>query len=129
MTPGSPFAERRFVRFKQDDRIMLDEPLPANTLDPRYDACSEHRTACDCREAMFAENVSEQRAEWEHAKRMFNEVLEGHPTYAYDKHGKPDEQAQCKCSGCVIARRLRLRTIGDVVRDREAWRRRDEPPF
>ncbi|WP_440063859.1 hypothetical protein [Streptosporangium sp. OZ121] len=122
-------GEQYVVRFQRTAMIVLADPLPVDTLDPRYSSCVEHRTACDCREALLSENIREERDRWEHAKQIFNELLQGHPTYAYDEQGHRDEQAQCKCTGCVIARRLHLRTIGDVARDREAWRRRNEPPF
>lgn len=48
---------------------------PRNTLDPRFAVCSEHRPACDCREAEWAE----QRAEWRaaaHEARQLEQALE-----------------------------------------------------
>jgi hypothetical protein len=35
---------------------------PRNTLDPRWEACRDHRTACDCREAEAAEETGELRS-------------------------------------------------------------------
>jgi len=42
---------------------------PRDTCDPRAGACTEHRTACDCREALFAEQRQETRAAYEEANR------------------------------------------------------------
>lgn len=70
---------------------------PGNTCDPRYEACTNHHVACDCREAEWAEERSEQRYARRELQQAFDMVLAGHPTYADD--GKP-----CQCSGCQVAR-------------------------
>ena len=46
------------------DGTLPAADLPANTLDPRYHDCAgQHHTACICREAMFAEELTEVRGE------------------------------------------------------------------
>lgn len=72
---------------------------PKNTLDPRYDACTEHRVACDCREAEFAEERAEQRMERKQMQDAFSEILAGHVTRNYDS-----DAPGCMCTGCQIAR-------------------------
>lgn len=76
---------------------------PKDTCDARYKACMHHRVACDCREAEFAENVSEWRAERKLTENAINEVLRGHQTWAYNDDGR-DEMAECQCTGCQIVR-------------------------
>ena len=59
-------AIRHVVHFGEGRRRMslpLAAPLPRNPVDPRYVACVQHRTACDCREARLAEDRSELQAE------------------------------------------------------------------
>ena len=72
---------------------------PRDTCDPRARACTDHRVACDCREAEFAENANEGRMERLSVRQAFREVLAGHPTHTYD-----DNQTPCQCTGCRIAR-------------------------
>jgi hypothetical protein len=36
-------------------------PLPRNTCDPRVKTCVQHHLACDCREALLAEEITERR--------------------------------------------------------------------
>jgi hypothetical protein len=86
--------------------------LPADTLDPRYAACVEHRTACDCREAMFAEDRAELSGELRGIKTalavVLGDTLKGHPTFG--RLDEDDFMAEtgpvCRCAGCVIARTL-----------------------
>ncbi len=75
---------------------------PKDTLDPRYEVCTDHRVACDCREAEFAEERAEARAEWQALREAFDQHLAGHPTRLWDDKG--DEQSACQCTGCRIAR-------------------------
>lgn len=83
-----------FVEFHDGSRLKYAPPT--NTLDPRYVACRDHRVACDCREALLAENIAEYRVEAEAARKAIREVLAGHD---------PDT---CGCTGCDIAKRLHL---------------------
>jgi len=83
-----------YVMFRDGTRQSFDQPL--NTLDPRYDRCTDHRTACICREAEWSEEVHEYRAEWQSMRKVLGEVLAGH------------DATVCHCAGCEIAKRLHL---------------------
>jgi hypothetical protein len=82
------------VRFR-DDSEQPYEP-PKNTIDPRWEACTDHRTACDCREAEWNEEVQEYRAEYTSFRAALKAALVGHAACC------------CRCSGCAIARALHL---------------------
>jgi len=43
---------------------------PKSTMDPRWEACHNHRVACDCREAEMAEQIAELRSEAALARRQ-----------------------------------------------------------
>lgn len=85
---------------------------PRDTCDLRYAACREHRTACDCREAQFAEHIREQSMELREIKDAFGEILAGHPTFApLDAAEQFSDIASesgpvCRCTGCAIVRAL-----------------------
>ena len=96
----------RRVRFADDTVRGYD--LPRSTIDIRYAACAGHHTACDCREAMLAEVISEYRAESEDLQKHVLAAIKGHQTYAYTADGWPDRLAQCKCGACGIARAARI---------------------
>ncbi|MFC6081066.1 hypothetical protein [Sphaerisporangium aureirubrum] len=102
--------------------VVLTEPPPKDTLDPRYAACITHRTACDCREAGLAEDIAEYRGELTHIKSAFEEVLLGHATWVHGADEATGRQLQCKCSGCVLARRLGFGLSNTVELDRPAPR-------
>lgn len=89
------------VRFQDGTRQVYT--TPRDTCDNRYRACTTHRTACDCREAEFAEDRSEAAYERNQTFNAFNEVLRGHQTWAFTDAGR-DEMAECKCTGCQIVR-------------------------
>ena len=83
--------------------------LPRNTLDIRYEACAIHHLACDCREAMLAEDITEYRAMFRELEQAILDAIQGHQTYAYTGQSdtgwsSEDEFAQCKCPVCAIAR-------------------------
>lgn len=83
--------------------------LPRNTLDIRYSACGNHHLACDCREAMLAEDIGEYRAMYRDLEQAIIDAIKGHQTWAYTTVGEygttvDDEFAQCKCPVCEIAR-------------------------
>ncbi len=86
------------IRFQ--DGVQLPYEPPKNTLDPRWKACTEHRPACDCREAEQAENLHELHAEWTAFRDALKDVLTGHASCC------------CRCTGCEIARRLHLSFVG-----------------
>lgn len=85
---------------------------PRDTLDNRYAACREHRPACDCREAMFAEDRAELSGELREIKTalatVLADTLKGHPTFG--RLDEDDFMAElgpvCRCTGCVIVRAL-----------------------
>ncbi|WP_336214743.1 hypothetical protein [Nonomuraea sp. LPB2021202275-12-8] len=111
-------AVRHVVTFKRPHfrapriEAPLLQPLPKNTMDPRWLACANHHTACDCREAELAEDLAELRWERDHMLRVLREELTGHATWAYRDDNERDQIAECKCTGCMIARRLELYSIG-----------------
>ncbi|MEV6033617.1 hypothetical protein AB0L65_20850 [Nonomuraea sp. NPDC052116] len=111
-------AIRHVVRFNQPTwrspgaEIALILPLPKNTMDPRWRACANHHTACDCREAELAEDMAELRWERDHMLRVLREELAGHATWAYSDDNERDPVAECKCTGCMIVRRMDLYSIG-----------------
>ena len=81
---------------------------PGNTCDPRYDACTSHHVACDCREAEMAEQRAEWRDEYKGVQEAFDQVLAGHSTAIM---GAPnpytgESDNPCACTGCQIARLL-----------------------
>lgn len=74
---------------------------PRDTLDPRVARCTDHRVACDCREAEHAEIVAELRYELREFRAAFDKVLAGHPT---GSSYVEDPENFCQCTGCQIAR-------------------------
>lgn len=94
----------RKVWFRDDGPYGYD--LPTSTLDPRWKACTTHRTACDCREAELAEHIDALRKELRNAESAADRILSGHPTWAY---GPDFEPAWCECTGCQLARAAHLR--------------------
>lgn len=83
------------------DGAQVDYAPPSSTLDPRYKACSQHRPACDCREAEHAEALAEIVAEQRRVARAVREIVAGHPTYL-----NAEMTPGCQCCGCAIARLL-----------------------
>lgn len=117
---STEIAVRHVVRFGYRATrvdLPLPSPLPKNTLDPRYVACVQHRTACDCREAEHAENIAELKAEHQAIKQAFEELLRGHATWVEPpgRNGLFDRRLQCQCTGCQIARRVYLGYANTVV--------------
>lgn len=90
------------IWFQDGSRIAYAPPR--NTLDNRYAACNDHHPACDCREACWAEERQEYRAERAEVRRAGTEVLSGHVTYAWCEDGQIDYARRCQCTGCQIAR-------------------------
>ncbi|MEU0465072.1 hypothetical protein ABZ215_13800 [Amycolatopsis sp. NPDC006131] len=89
--------------------------VPRNTLDPRFAACTEHHPACDCREAVLAEEQGELRAELTMLYRAVRTVLAGHRTWDWDddRANRPglwlgDGPNACQCSGCKLVRTARV---------------------
>ncbi len=108
----------RRVSFSGHVRLGVD--LPRDTMDLRYRACLEHRTACDCREAMLAEDRAEFAGELALIRDVFADALEGHPTFgALDDRGEPLESGCCRCTGCAIVREVWRR--GASILPFSAW--------
>jgi hypothetical protein len=118
------------IRFMDGTRQAYTPPR--NTMDIRYAVCSGHHPACDCREAEFAENWGEYRAERQEVMAAFAAELAGHATFP-PWRDDPDAPFQvCSCTGCRIARRIRwARDSFDTEKDRRACRvtPREEVPF
>lgn len=90
------------IRFRGGAKVAYDRPK--DTRDPRWEACTDHRPACDCREAELAEGIAELRAELEAVRRAAREVLAGHPTFAYEDGPNGERPIGCACSGCRLVR-------------------------
>lgn len=107
------------VRFHDGSHVAYVPPK--DTCDARYKACVHHRVACDCREAEFAEEISELRGQIRGTVQAFAEILKGHQTWAYTESGE-DEFAQCQCTGCQIVRLADtgLRSLSQVGFERES---------
>jgi hypothetical protein len=106
---------------------------PRDTMDIRYAACKDHHPACDCREALFAEDFGEFQGERKEVMAAFAAELAGHATWP-SWQSDPDGPFQvCSCTGCRIARRVRwVRDSIDTEHDRRACRYvtpQEEVPF
>lgn len=104
------------IRFHDGTRQAYTPPR--DTMDTRYVACTEHRPACDCREALFAEELSERLAMLAEVEKAAEEILAGHPAYSWRLDPVTGEEiaAHCMCTGCQIARRAHLFAAWRVVR-------------
>jgi hypothetical protein len=49
---------------------------PRDTCDNRYAACTDHHPACDCREALFAEDRQEHRAAMDDARMVIAHLID-----------------------------------------------------
>ena len=118
---STEIAKRAVVTFSaptwRSPRVVmpLAMPLPKNTMDIRYVACGDHRTACDCREAELAEELSELRSERDHLLHVLRQELSGHATWAYLDRNDEIPAAECKCTACRIVRRLKYYAIGGTA--------------
>jgi hypothetical protein len=91
------------VRF-HDGTVFAADP-PADTCDPRWKACTEHRTACDCREAELNEDRAEYRAMYQAVIDAARNVLAGHPTHNFNRNLDDSiRDTGCMCTGCRIVR-------------------------
>lgn len=90
----------------QDGTQLIYTP-PRDTLDARYDACTEHHVACDCREAEHHEWQLEASGYSRLMRDAFTRILADHQTRAVG----PDPftaatYRPCMCTGCQIAREI-----------------------
>lgn len=104
------------IRFHDGTRQAYTPPR--DTMDNRYVACTEHRPACDCREAWLAEELAERLAMLAEVEKAAEEILAGHPSYSWrvDPETGDETEAHCMCTGCQIARRAHLFAARRVVR-------------
>lgn len=98
-------AEGDRIRF-QDGTQLIYTP-PRDTIDPRYDACTDHHVACDCREAEHQEWQSEASGYNRLMREVFARVLADHQTRVVlsDPFTDPTNKP-CMCTGCQIAREI-----------------------
>lgn len=108
------------IRFQDGTRQAYT--VPRDTLDPRYPACRDHRPACDCREAMLAEDKNEYRSMLHGAEAAATEVLRGHATHAYTADGEIDYARRCQVAERIDAKlttvaehEVEYSRIGDTV--------------
>lgn len=97
---GGPRPTDRPRRIFEPTAVAFYTP-PRDTCDPRYEACTHHHVACDCREAEFAEHRKEMSGEWKRLNEAMDRILAEHPTHTWD-----DEMQPCQCTGCQIAREI-----------------------
>lgn len=74
------------VAFADGSRIAYD--CPKDTLDNRFAACRDHHVACDCREAVFAEDAGEHRAAMDDARMVIAHLI--------DAPCPPDRRRGCR---------------------------------
>jgi hypothetical protein len=109
-------VDRRAVRFYGGALANRAEPVvslyvpPRDTLDPRYERCTRHHTACDCREAVWAEHLAELIADTRDLQRACDQLLAGHNTYGevFLDDGRHVVGTPCMCTGCQIARAVHI---------------------
>lgn len=103
---GGPWPVGQSLRDHYASMPSVNYTPPANTCDPRYTACTDHHVACDCREAEFAEQRQERRAETQHQREVFARVLAGHQVIDLNATNPytGERAVACMCTGCQIAR-------------------------
>jgi hypothetical protein len=113
---GEPVGPMPMVWFHDGTKQAYTPPR--NTIDPRYVACGAHHPACDCREAEFAEQLAEYRAQINEIEKAAERVLAGHAAYSWRRDPGTGEEvaAHCMCTGCQIARAAHLHAAW-LVRD------------
>jgi hypothetical protein len=98
--------------------VVVGADLPTDTTDIRFALCTEHRFACDCREAVLAEDRNEYRLMLDAWTRAAQRQLAGHrlrdfgpddfdPTDdpdLYRRYGRGDGPDACQCGGCRLVR-------------------------
>lgn len=81
-----------------NDRTPTTYVPPKDTMDRRYQGCTEHHIGCECREGHWNENVQDVHMELSYYLRAAAQVVGSHPTYG------PDGDPLCQCTGCQIVR-------------------------
>ncbi len=87
--------------------VAVTHSPPTSTSDPRYDRCTEHRLACDCREAERSEELFELRSEQWHMRQLLAALIDGHPTEVFEC-GEFRRDLECRCPLCAFARQTGL---------------------
>lgn len=85
------------IRFADGSRIAYEPPK--NTCDNRYAACRDHHPACDCREALFAEDRQEHRAAIDDARKVIEHLI--------DAPCPPAERRRCQWCRAALTTWLR----------------------
>ncbi|WP_067891302.1 hypothetical protein [Nocardia vaccinii] len=94
------------VYFRSQPVAVTSSP-PRDTADPRYDRCTDHHLACDCREAEQNEQLAESRMDRFYLRDQLEVVIVDHPTEVYI-NGDLRPDMCCQCEGCKLARSLSL---------------------
>ncbi len=100
------------MRFRGQQVAVTSAP-PRDTTDPRYDRCTDHHLACDCREAELNEQLAEQRIDWFQLRDQLGAALVDHPTVV-TINGQERRDLYCQCTGCVFARAVNLVPYNNV---------------
>ncbi|MFE3229306.1 hypothetical protein [Nocardia sp. NPDC059228] len=87
--------------------VAVTSSPPRDTTDPRYNACTEHRLACDCREAELSEGLAEHRIDRFALREQLEVALIDHPTVVL-VDGIDRADLHCRCQGCEFARSISL---------------------
>ncbi|MGW8538774.1 hypothetical protein ACWGK5_32135 [Rhodococcus qingshengii] len=95
------------VRFRSQ-QVPVSAAPPRDTHDPRWNNCTDHHLACDCREAEQNEMLNELRSEWKILRDAMDVMIAGHATKVdqYDQQPRPD--LECQCQLCDFARKTGL---------------------
>jgi hypothetical protein len=125
MTALTPASFPLYLRPTRTDKVRFadgstsDYTPPSSTVDPRYEACTEHRVGCDCREADLREDIVDIRADYTVLKAAVERVVGDHPTYLEPEPSPNNtgasykEKPGCQCTGCQIVR---------LVDSKDFWR-------
>jgi len=95
------------IAYFRGQPVAVNGSPPRDTTDPRYGRCTDHRLACDCREAELSEQITENRFARNELRDHLEAAIVDHPTRVIlDGYPRPD--LDCRCQGCVFARALEL---------------------
>ena len=107
-------------------QVAVTKSPPTSTTDPRYDACTDHHLACDCREAHFQERMDDWRYDLKQTEQDILREIDGHPTWVRVGGGRRTD-LECQCLGCRLARR-HLHQHSAATRDNVRRVQRHEVP-
>ena len=111
--------------------VAVTSSPPRDTGDPRWRQCTDHRLACDCREAEQNEQISEMRSERRDIEEAIAQAIHGHPTWVYISAGtggygyqygdtrQRRRDLECRCLGCDLARRMCSTSVRSSFFDNE----------